>query len=66
MTEASDWFAKRTQEEIGKRVHTWPWDGPVFHGTIVAGDFSTGRWEVENDRGERRTILGPHMQEDES
>jgi hypothetical protein len=61
-----EYFAKRTAEEIGKKVKTFPFDGPVLNGRIVDGDFSTGQWVVETDQGDRQTIAGPDLQYDES
>ncbi|WP_214103276.1 hypothetical protein [Acrocarpospora catenulata] len=61
-----EYFARRTAESIGKNVKTFPFNGPVFKGRIVDGDFSTGQWVVEAADGTRRTIPGPDMQEDAS
>jgi len=52
-------FEERTREQIGKRVEA----SGGRRGTIIAGDFSTGRWTVRHDDGTEAEYLGPQMVE---
>lgn len=58
-SKGADYLARRTSEEIGKTVRAL--DGSGHAGRIVAGDISTGQWDIECEDGVTRTFKGPEL-----